>query len=480
MRFSSKLGYGVGQISDGAKTVAFSTFLFFYYNQVLGLSGTLAGLVSLLALVVDAVTDPMVGQYSDRLRSRWGRRHPLMLVGAIPFGFAMAMLFSPPEGLNEYGLFSWMLGGAIIVRLLLTLFFVPHLSLGAELGREYDQHTSIIGYRVFFSYIGQLLTAGVGFIFFFPPTETYPNGMLNGSSYPAFGVFVGLLASSSMLWSVFSTRSVIPYLTKPVHNPKARSAILAVTDVFLTLRQRSFRIVFFTTLAFMVLGGVTQTLLVYVATYLFGFAPEHLALVASSSLLGIVFASIIAQTLIRRIDKKNVLAVCVSIGALFASLPLGMYLVGVFQLQPLEQKVGLVFLSNGISQAFFIAYVIVLDSMLSDTIDENELYNGRREEGLFFSARSLATKASYGLGSFFAGVALDIIAFPQAANPQDVPLEALQSLAWLSGPISMTLFVLTIVVSRRYSLSAKRHRDILQRIDENRLHSGLSLSVAHK
>ena len=113
MKLSTKLSYGVGQLSDGVKQASFSTFLFFYYNQVLGLSGSLAGMAALLALVVDAVTDPMVGQWSDRFRSRWGRRHPFMLAGAIPFGVAIVALFSPPQGLGEMGLFCWMLGGAI-------------------------------------------------------------------------------------------------------------------------------------------------------------------------------------------------------------------------------------------------------------------------------------------------------------------------------------------------------------------------------
>jgi len=109
LSLATRLSYGVGQLSDGIKQSAFSTFLFFYYNQVLGLSGSLAGLAALLALVVDAVTDPMVGQASDRLNSRWGRRHPFMLLGAVPFGFAMAALFSPPQNLGDLGLFAWML-----------------------------------------------------------------------------------------------------------------------------------------------------------------------------------------------------------------------------------------------------------------------------------------------------------------------------------------------------------------------------------
>ena len=85
MRRIAKIGYGLGQLSDGVKQAAFNTFLFFYYNQVLGLSGTLAGTAALLALIVDAVTDPMVGQLSDRYKSKWGRASPLYVYWCYTF-----------------------------------------------------------------------------------------------------------------------------------------------------------------------------------------------------------------------------------------------------------------------------------------------------------------------------------------------------------------------------------------------------------
>ena len=172
MQFSIKLGYGVGQLSDGIKQSSFSTFLFFYYNQVLGLSGSLAGGAALIALMVDAFTDPMVGRWSDDFRSRWGRRHPFMLAGALSFGFAIIALFTPPAGLESHALFAWMLTFAIAVRIMLTLFFVPHLSLGAEMVTNYHEKTSLIGFRVFFTYAGVLLTSVIGFAVFFSSHQT--------------------------------------------------------------------------------------------------------------------------------------------------------------------------------------------------------------------------------------------------------------------------------------------------------------------
>ena len=464
MNLSTKLCYGVGQLSDGVKQASFSTFLFFYYNQVLGLSGSLAGLAALLALVVDAVTDPMVGQWSDRFHSRWGRRHPFMLAGAIPFGVAIVALFSPPASLGEMGLFYWMLGGAISVRLMLTLFFVPHLSLGAELVPDYHGRTSLIGYRVFFTYAGILITSVAGFALFFPSSEATGNGMLNRASYPNFGLFCGVIGTAGMLVSVAGTWSAIPSLRKPAAAGSGSSVLLAFVEVFRTLKQNSFRILFVSVLVFNTLAGVIATLLVYVATYVFEFRPEQLAGLAGSVLVGIIFASGVAQGLARRFDKKNALALCVIAGGLFAFSPQVLYFAGLLEQLTTGSKFAFVFAVNGISQVFFIAYIILLDSMLSDVIDERELLSGQREEGLFFAARSFATKASYGLGSFFAGIGLDLIHFPRAATPENVPPEAVLSLAILSGPVLFVLFAATVVISSRFPLTAARHAAIMREI----------------
>jgi Na+/melibiose symporter-like transporter len=468
LSLGTRLSYGVGQLSDGIKQSSFTTFLFFYYNQVLGLSGSLAGTAALLALLVDAVTDPMVGQLSDRFESRWGRRHPFMLAGALPFGVAMVLLFAPPQGLGEMGLFGWMLGGAIFVRLMLTLFFVPHLSLGAELVTDYYARTSLIGYRVFFTYAGILITSVAGFSLFFPPSEAYSNGMLNRASYPHFGLFCGVLGTVTMLISVFGTRSAIPGLRRPIHTERENSALLAFVEVFRQLKQASFRILFSAVLVFNTLAGVTQTLLIYVATYVFEFQPAHLAGLASSVLVGILFASPVAQGLSRRLDKRRALATCVILGGVFAFSPQILYFGGLLEYLSTTSKFALVFTVNGISQVFFIGYIILLDSMLSDSIDEHELDSGKREEGLFFAARSFATKASYGLGSFCAGIGLDLIRFPRSASPETIPADAVMNLAILSGPVMFLLFAATVVISNRYPLTAEKHREIMEEIDSRR------------
>lgn len=469
MRTAIKLGYGVGQIGTGVKNTAFSIFLFFYYNQVLGVPGSLAGIASLLALLIDAITDPMVGQMSDRFKSRWGRRHPFMLVGALPFGAALYLLFAPPAGLDELGLFGWLLGFAILVRVLLTFFFVPHLSLGAEIVRDYHERTSLIGYRMFFQMGGGLFVSMVGLVVFFPPSEAYANGMLNAASYPGFALFAGTLGTAAMLWSVFATRSTIPLLSDPIIDPDAMHPLLGFVTVFKTLRQFAFRKLFLTMLVFTTIVGVTQTLIIYTGMYLFGFSPEQLAIAAASPILGVLFGPIAVKRLSQAYDKKNSMIICIVWGSVFGFSTQTAFLVGILEPMSIDQRLLFVFLMNGVSQIFFVGLYIVMDSMLSDTIDQHELDTGRREEGLFFSASSFAQKASFGLGALVAGIGLDVIKFPKGAAVGDVPMEILTNFALFAGPLMMVILVSSTLIIRSYPIDQREHTRILQAIHDMKL-----------
>ena len=134
----------------------------FYFNQVLGLSGTLAGTAIFIALVFDAVSDPVAGSLSDRFRSRWGRRHPFMYASAAPLAVTFYLLFNPPSGLGQAGLFCWLLCFAVLVRASMTLYHVPHLALGAELTDDYSERTTVVAYRSLFSMVGAFATPVVG------------------------------------------------------------------------------------------------------------------------------------------------------------------------------------------------------------------------------------------------------------------------------------------------------------------------------
>ncbi|MGZ5937174.1 MAG: MFS transporter, partial [Rhizomicrobium sp.] len=110
----TRLTYGFGSVAFGVKDQGFSYFLLFFYNQVIGLPSIWVSGAIAIALFFDAFADPIVGQISDNLRSRWGRRHPFMYASAIPVAVAYFFLWNPPHWSNG-ALFYYLIALAIIV-----------------------------------------------------------------------------------------------------------------------------------------------------------------------------------------------------------------------------------------------------------------------------------------------------------------------------------------------------------------------------
>ena len=101
----TKLTFGLGAVAGGVTTGAFDFFLLIFYSQVIGLDARVVGLAILIALIFDAVSDPVVGYWSDNFRSRWGRRHPFMYASAIPVTLSFFFLWAPPENASQTVLF---------------------------------------------------------------------------------------------------------------------------------------------------------------------------------------------------------------------------------------------------------------------------------------------------------------------------------------------------------------------------------------
>ena len=182
--FFTRLLYGTGSIGYGVKDVAFRSFLLLYYNQVVGVRAELVSFAILVALVVDAISDPIVGQWSDSLRTRLGRRHPLMFASALPASASLLLLFFPPSGMSDSQIFWYILVVGCCVRTFITFYEIPSSALAPELTSNYDERTSIASYRYFFAYLGGVGMAFLTLLVFLAPTEEYPVGQLNPAPAP--------------------------------------------------------------------------------------------------------------------------------------------------------------------------------------------------------------------------------------------------------------------------------------------------------
>ncbi|MEX2327114.1 MAG: MFS transporter, partial [Pseudomonadales bacterium] len=200
---SSKMAFGIGQFAEGLKNTGFSLFILFYYNQVLGVSGTLAGAALFVALLFDAVTDPLAGSLSDNWKSKLGRRHPFMYVSAVPLAIAFVGLFSPPENLTEFQLFLWLTVFAILTRGAMTLYHVPHLALGAEMTENFQERTRIVAFRQFFGTFGGAAASIVGLGYFFADEH---GGRLSVENYMPYALTLAILMVVTIWYSAWGTQ----------------------------------------------------------------------------------------------------------------------------------------------------------------------------------------------------------------------------------------------------------------------------------
>jgi Na+/melibiose symporter-like transporter len=431
----TKLAYGIGQVAETIKSTGFDIFLFFYFTQVLGLTGTLAGLAVMVALIFDAVTDPLAGYVSDHWRSRYGRRHPFMVVAAVPLGFAWFGLFMPPQSLSQVGLFFWLSGFAILVRGIMTLYYVPYLALGAELTKDYQERTLVAAWRGVCGVLAAALVVLVGLSLFFPDSAEFENGLLNPAGYPKVALAGAIIMSLAILLSAWGTRDRIALL------PKASNSLVRAPvreDIAAAWGNVSFRALFVGTMLVAVSIGIVQTLNMHLNVYFWQLSSSAIAFLAIGLLVGWPVGIMLAAPLHRRFDKKRTIIVAALIGPLAGNVAVVARLLGVFPEQGSPLFVPLIFSVLFVAGVAAGLAMISGASMMADVTQEHHFRTGRSQEGFLFSATAFTGKMAAAVGYLVAGVGLDLIGFPVQAEPSQVTLAEVTRLAWLN--LSACLF----------------------------------------
>ena len=461
MPFHTKFFYGIGSVAYGVKDNGFSFFLLLYYNQVLGLSATAAGTALMIALLVDAVSDPLVGYISDNWHSRWGRRHPFMYFSALPLVVCYALLWNPPAGLGEEWLFLYLLCGAILVRTLITLYEIPSTSMVAELTDHYDERTSLLSYRYFFGWYGGLTMAVLAYGVFLAATPEYPRGVLNPAGYRIYGLVGACAILLSILASSIGTHRYIPRLkAPPARQPFEPTRIFR--QLFQTLYNRSFLSLFVSGVFGAAAAGVSTNLNIYLSTYFWELTSEQIRYIVFLQFLSALIGAGLALVLTRRFGKKRTAMGLFGFSIVFGAGPVLLRLAGLFPANGSPWLLPILMLHGVIEVAVIVMIGIAISSMIADIAEQNELRTGRREEGLFFAARSFAGKTTSGVGTFLAGLMLDLIAFPKGAMPGEVDPWTIFKLGLVLGPVLMILYTIALVCISFYDISREGHEDHLE------------------
>ncbi|MGR8920795.1 MAG: MFS transporter [Gammaproteobacteria bacterium] len=456
---ATRLYYGFGAVAYGAKSNGFNYLLLFFYSQVVGLPPEWVSFGIFLALLVDAVSDPLVGYWSDNLRSRWGRRHPLMYAAGLPAAVAYYFLWAPPP-LGPEATFVYFVTLAIVIRTLLTFYEIPSTSLVAELTDDYDARTRFMSMRFFFGWWGGLVMAVLVYLVFLPESR---GGLEYVDGWRHYGLTAAVVIGVSIYVSALGTHRHIPHLREPPA-PRPLSARRTLAELRETLSNRSFLALFAGGLFAAMAAGVNTSLGIYFGRHFWELTTDQIGTLQLPYFLSALAALVLAPRVSDRWGKKRAAIAATALTVVLTPLPVVLRLLDLFPANGSDALYWTLLVFYSVDVALMIASSILVAAMVADVVEDSEVVTGRRSEGTFFAASSFAQKAVNGLGVVVAGQILAFTEFPTTARPGEVPAAVLRDFAIAYVPALWLFYVVAIVLFCFYRISRDRHADNLARL----------------
>ena len=467
--FHTTFFFGLGASADNAINWIFNVLAFFYYQQILGLSGTLAGAAVAIAIVADAITDPLVGSISDRFRSKWGRRHPFIFFAPIPLAMSIFLIFNPLESIvgSQWAMFAWFTTFTVLLRTFQTIFAIPVLAMGAELSTNYIERSKIMSYESLFGLYGYVFMHLVAIIGIFGALFEEQGGRLYQPAYTPVVLVCCAFVIITIFACAFGTKDQIPNLKKREVASGSPGPKAFFGDILSVLKNRNYRALLFGLFFLAITAGTHETLGVYMATFFWELYANQWGLLIIGNVIGTHIAFFLAPSIHRRLDKRwSIFWGCLFF-AIFWSGASTLKLLG------LGPGVGswnaVIFISCiGIGTVFAgVLLTISVMSALADIADEHELNTGQRQEGIFYAARTFFSKATNAFGHVVAGLAIDhYIKLPPKSVPGEVADDVLFRLGIVDGPFAMFWGVLAAFVYLGYRIDKKRYREIRKQLEQ--------------
>ena len=462
----TKLFFASGAFQE-ATVIAAGTVTVLFYNQLLGVSAVLCGAAFLIASIVDGITDPLVGAFSDHFKSRWGRRHPLMIASVLPAGIAFYCLYQPIEGLSEMGYFAWLTIFLVLMRLAITFYNIPHDALGAELTDDYEERGSIFGYNLVAVALTATLVVLIVNFLIFPTTPEYANGFLNESRYTLLASLGAATIIISILVCTLGTMDQRPYL-HTVDVSKNFNYGIFFRELGMLLRNSSYISTCLSMLTIYASLGILGIVATYAYIYVYELSTEQMTIAGIMKMPGVFIALPLLALMSKWMEKRQIFMVTTLITGIFCALPNILKMLGWFPGNESSFLLIALFLPMLIGTIVTPVTSIIIDSQLVDVADVHEYQTGSRGEGVVFSVRSFAIKATSGIGGLIAGFGLDFIGFPDNAEVGKLPADTIDGLLFMVGPLYLVLYLFAIFIMSFYKLDKKRHAEILSELEQRR------------
>lgn len=433
LSLKTHISYGVSQFGLNAVGTAFGIHTLFFYSTILKFNTAFFGIIMLAGQIWDAISDPLMGYFSDNLKWRIGRRRPFFLPGSFLYGAAFFMIFSPQLKESSNMTFIYLLVFVLLMFSGRTIFETPYLALAPELTPDYDERTKLSGYKQFFGTLGDASGAILPMVLLMLLDEQ------RRPAHYAYALFAGL--------AVF-TFAIITRLGTFENPALARKAQIGVLESFKAVSKNRPYLIFIFSSTMAQMGNNIVTYLVLFITK-FWFLDEGLA----TRFFIIFFVGALCSVpvwvrLASRIGKKwTYIMVMTGYGVLLSSIML-------FSREAINAVTAVMFLAG----FFNVGLWVLAGTVAPDIIEWDEFHTGKRREGVYSGVWTFVYKAGIGLALMFVGFALRFINF-DAELPAQTD-STLFGLRMLFGPASALFLFTGALAFLAYPISKRKHEEI--------------------
>jgi Na+/melibiose symporter-like transporter len=426
----SQVGYATAELGLNTVETVLRVYLLVYYTSVVGLRADLAGLAAALAIVWDAVTDPLMGLISDRTRHRFGGRRFWLPIGGVLLAVGVVLVFVPPPLSSHGERFVWLLGSYCLLNTGTTVLSVPYMAMAGELTADPYERSVLFGWRFAFANVGAVLAAAVPLVFL--------AGGSAASAMPEVSVVAAVLVVATALTSHRATRAV------PV--AAVAEARVPWTAAFVEpLRCRAFRPLLLAYVVATIGIGVNAATFFYYYEHCLRLPPAATQTVLATFLGMFTLSILLWVQLAKRFGKLRPLVVgatVLGIGttALYVFVPAGGF--------------WWVMSCGAIGLGAFVGSIVLIDTMLTDVIDYDQVRTGEQRSGLFFGVWRFASKLARAVSVAAVGLVLGLVGFDEQAATQGPAVE--RALVVLFGPGVGIFFLLSGFVLWRYRFDERK------------------------
>jgi glycoside/pentoside/hexuronide:cation symporter, GPH family len=433
-----KFGYGAGEFSSSIFFTVTSFWLMNFLTDEVALSAALAGTALLVGKIWDAVIDPFIGYFSDHTRSRWGRRRPYILFFMIPFGIAFVLMFRNPGIASQTGKFWWALLTYIFFCTVYSLTNIPYNALLPEISRDYNERTTIAGFKQGYAVIGTILGAGAAM----PIMALFAS---KTAGFIGMSAVFGLLTTVSLMISFFSVRE-----PEFIAQPKGESLLKSLGDVF---TNKPFLLLLAAWFSNSSAVAVMEAMLIYYYKYIF--QDEGAVTLAMITLLVVTIATIpLWVWLAKKLSKRTTYVIGMTI-TLLAVVVFGFLGDTLGQFGSLGIMV--------IAGVGFSSHYVLPWSMAPDTIEFGYARSGVRREGVYYSIWTFMTALGGALAGFLVGQFLTLFGYVANAVQSSTSILGMRLLI---GPLPAVLILLSNLALAFYPLDRKRYEALQESIRE--------------